>query len=487
MMLDKPQKQIDSELSVLRTTILDHPLRTAEQTQQVLLRAEKYYYPRGIILAKVILAHCHWNNMSYGKGLKVATEAGQVQDMLDSDEFSSEINHIKALNHFGKAEYFIAQHHWNIALEQAALNSDSHIELEAIVGLGNAWRLTNETILSATAHQLAIDLANYQHLLILEKKSRILLAKDLYQQGDYLNMLMELDAAEELAVEHIDYTWQAEISNYRAMAMLELNRLLDADVATQETLELCQRHDLTWMSAPAHVARARFYLSQHQYEKVDHHLSIAERIAATFDNGEILAEIFLRRSQSSEEQGKYEQALEAHKQYRECSLRKYANYTASFTHGKAHWSKSQLDQRSLKLLHRLRQLLDSTKRNNNGALVPETSWWEKLILFKTQLNSSTHSVILIQCNDAKVVERTTQFINSIASPDDYLAILNDEYLGWLIEEQNEGANAAFGEFKQLIDHFPWERHALPSDAIDVSLHSLTRFPFTLEQLTQMGE
>lgn len=487
MMLDKPQKQIDSELSVLRTTILDHPLKTAERTQRILLRAEKYYYPRGIILAKVILSRCHWNNMSYGKGLKAATEAGQVQELLDSDEFSSEINHLKALSHFGKAEYFVAQHHWNIALEQAALNGDTDIELDAIVGLGNVWRLTNEPSMAVSAHKLATELAIHRHLVIFEKKSRILMAKDLYLQGDYLNMLMELDAAEELAQEHVDPTWEAEIINYRGLAMLELNRLLDADYATLAALDLCHKHDLTWMSAPAHVARARLLISQKNYQGAEQHLSTAERIAVTFDNGEILAEVFLRRSQVTEEQGQFKQALDNHKRYREYSLKKYSEYTSTFTNGRTSWSKNQLDQRSLKLLHRLRQLLKNTLRNNEGALVPESSWWEKLILFKTQLDSSSHNVILLQCSDPSVVDRTSQFLNSIASSNDYLAVLNDEYIGWLIEEPDTTINSYFESVKALLNHFHWQRHRLPSDAVKVSRHSLVRFPFTLDQLTQLGD
>lgn len=486
-MLDKPQKQIDSELSVLRTTILDQPLKTAEKAQQILLRSEKYYYPRGIIFAKVILSRCHWSNMSYGKGLKAATEAGQIQELLDSDEFSSEVNHLKALNHFGKAEYFVAQHHWNIALEQAALNGDTGIELDAIVGIGNVWRLTNESTLAVNAHGLAVSLANHRHLVVLEKKSRILLAKDLYQQGDYLNMLMELDAAEELALEHVDPTWQAEISNYRGLAMIELNRLLDADYATQAALDLCQKHDLTWMSAPAHVARARFHIGQKQYQQAEQHLLTAERVALTFDNGEILAEIFLRRSQVTEEQGQFKLALKNHKQYREYSLKKYADYTNTFTNGRASWSKNQLDQRSLKLLHRLRQLLENTLRNNDGALVPESSWWEKLILFKTQLDSSSHNIILLQCTDSSVIDRTLQFLNSIASPNDYVAVLNDEYIGWLIEEPKESIDGYFDSVKLLLNHYHWQRHQLPSNAVNVSLHSLVRFPFTLDQLTQLGD
>ncbi len=486
-MLNKPQKQINSQLSVLRTQIVESPLETGNKTQQVLLHAEKILYQRGIILAKVIISRCHWCNMSYTKGLKVANEAAAIQDTLDSDEFSSEINHVRALHHFGLAEYFTAQHHWNVALEQAALNGDTEIELEGVIGLGNVWRLTNESKMAATAHQLAIDMASHQHQSVLEKKAHILLAIDLYEQGEYLDMLMSLDSAEELLVDIEDPTWKAEISDFRGLAMLELGRYLDAERATQQALDLCEKNELIWMSAHALISRARYQVSQKEYATAQQLLDSAEKIASTFDNGEIMAEIHLRRSQTAEQQGQYKTAFEAYKNYSDFSLRKYLDYTSSLTQKGAAFSKGALDQRSQKLLHRLRHMLEGARRSEDGALIPESSWWEKLILFKTQLDKAKHSVVLIRCYTPEVMDTVVKLLNCSATENDALAVLNDQYIGLLLSERDQRAEECFVEINQLLAAFPWQRHQLPTNGLKAALHPLIHFPFTLEQLTDLGE
>ncbi|MBF4332913.1 hypothetical protein EAY29_22050, partial [Vibrio anguillarum] len=114
------------------------------------------------------------------------------------------------------------QQYWINALEQSALVDEVEIQIESLIGLGNVWRITNEYQLSCSTHELAVKVANNSRIHWLEGKARILWAWDLYLLNQYIDMLTVLDGAEEALQDHPDKTWQAEVWDFRGLALLGL-------------------------------------------------------------------------------------------------------------------------------------------------------------------------------------------------------------------------------------------------------------------------
>ncbi|POB65780.1 hypothetical protein CRN59_34710, partial [Vibrio vulnificus] len=93
-------------------------------------------------------------------GLKLIKEAHSKQNRLDNDDRLPQILHLYALQYWGQAKYYSAQQYWINALEQSALIDETEIQIEALIGLGNVWRITNDYKLAASTHELAVKVAN---------------------------------------------------------------------------------------------------------------------------------------------------------------------------------------------------------------------------------------------------------------------------------------------------------------------------------------
>ncbi len=235
--MDKSQYLLELEIDQLRHRIESEPQQVLAVAEQCLSRATQLGFSDGILQSLVIMSRCLWCNMDYRRGLKTIKQAFTYQNSLDTDDYLPEILHVHALHFWGQAKYYTAQQFWINALEQAALVDENEILIECLIGLGNVWRITNEYKLAASTHELAVKVANNTRIHWLEGKARILWAWDLYLLEQYVDMLTVLDGAEEVLRGHSDRTWQAEVWDFRGLALLGLERLADAEDATQRAHE----------------------------------------------------------------------------------------------------------------------------------------------------------------------------------------------------------------------------------------------------------
>jgi tetratricopeptide (TPR) repeat protein len=482
--LDKSQRLLEAEIEQLKERIEAEPEKVWAIAEQCAARASHILYPEGEIQCLIIMSRCAWSTMEYRKGLRYIKEAHSKLTTLDTDDLLPEILHIHALQYWGQAKYYSAQQFWINALEQSALVDEVEIQLEALIGLGNVWRITHEYHLAQTTHELAVMVANRARENSLEGKARILLAWDLYLLNNYVQMLSVLDGAAEALKHHYDNTWQAEIWDFRGLALLGLERIEDAERATAKAHELAMKHDLVWMKAHSCISRARLELLRKDPDKAAELLVQAEQSASAFDNGELLSQICFQQSRVAEERGDSKTALQAFKKYRSHSINMLREQTARVTSDKAQASKRQLEQRARKLINRIRGQHEFDPDKQLTQMVSETYWWEQMVLFKTELKRSNHAVILIQHPDPNYLDICAELIHSICNKRDLLSRLSGERLGLLLADKGDEAVSVFQIITQMIKIYPWHRRGLTQALPKVIYQDILSFPFTLDQLEE---
>ncbi|EPF2681697.1 tetratricopeptide repeat protein [Vibrio vulnificus] len=480
--MDKSQLQLDAELRQIKARVNSEPAEVLKIAEQCYIRAEQIVYPAAEIEALLIQSHCCWCLMDYRRGLKLIKEAHSKQNRLDNDDRLPQILHLYALQYWGQAKYYSAQQYWINALEQSALIDETEIQIEALIGLGNVWRITNDYKLAASTHELAVKVANNARINWAEGKARILLAWDYYLLNNYVEMLTILDGASEVLKDYPDNTWQAEIWDFRGLALLGLERLDAADEATKKAHDLAVEHNLTWMKAHSFISRARLELLRKNTLNASVLLDQAEISALQFDNGELLSQICFQQSKVAEEQGNFEVAYQAFRKYRHYSLQMLREQTNRVGLDKARSSKRQLEQRARKLINRIRAQHEYDPERQFSNVVSETYWWEQLVLSKTELKQANHSIIMIQHADPAYLEVCTELAHSLSTPKDLISRLSSDRVAMLISEKDEPADALFHVVSTMISIYPWQRRGLNGPLPQLSLQDILTFPFTLEQL-----
>lgn len=483
--MDKHQHLLELELEQLKSRIESDHQRVIHAAERCLSQAKQLNFADGILQSHIIISRCAWCKMDYRLGLKTIKQALLYQNSLESDDYLPEILHIHALHFWGQAKYYTAQQYWINALEQASLTDEIEIIIESLIGLGNVWRITHEYSQACTTHELAVNVANKTRIHWLEGKARILWAWDLYLLNQYLEMLSVLDGAEEALHEHTDNTWQAEVWDFRGLALLGLERLEDAEQATQRAHELAEQHNLVWMKAHSYISRARLELLRKNHQKATQLLLCAEQSAQIFDNGELLSQICFQQSLVAEEQGDDQKALIAFKKYRRFSLTMLREQTSRLGLDRAHVSKRQLEQRAHKLIRRVRSQYEYNPEKHLSHVVAESYWWEQLMMFKAELQNSKHSVMVIHHEDPHYLDICTELIHTLCAQHDLLSRLSPTRLGLLLAETGHLAEQLKQTINNMIEIYPWQRKGSSDSLPAITLQDILSFPFTLEQLEQL--
>ncbi|HHX8602261.1 TPA: hypothetical protein ACVO0R_002871 [Vibrio alginolyticus] len=482
--MDKNQIQLEDDLTKLKGQIKSAPKHTFDIAQQYRIRAEQILFVDGEIKALLIMAQCCWCLMDYRQGLKLVKDAYSKQTQLETDDNLPEILHLFALQYWGQAKYYSAQQYWINALEQSALVDDVEIQIESLIGLGNVWRITNEHQLAASTHELAVKVANNVRIAWLEGKARILLAWDYYLLNKFVEMLTVLDGATEVLKDHDDSTWQAEIWDFKGLALLGLERLDAAEEATQKAHQLAIEHDLVWMKAHSFISRARLELLRQNTDSAAKLLLAAEESALSFDHGELLSQICFQQSRVAEEQGDFESAFNAFKKYRKHALKMLKEQTHRISMDKARGSKRQLELRARKLINHIRSQHEYDPEKQFSNVVSETYWWEQLVLFKTELKRSNHAIIMIQHSNPEVLDVCTELVHALTTSSDLISRISSNRLAMLIAEKGQAAEEVYRTVQAMLDIYPWKRRGIKGPKPILYLQDILTFPFTLEQLEE---
>ena len=483
--MDKKRHLLEAEIQQLKTRIGNEPDAVLELARQYVEHSLLVRFPEGAILSLMIMARCYWCQADYSNGLKCIKKANTELNALDTDDYRSEILHIHALQYWGQAKYYSAQKYWVNALEHSSLTGDVEIQVECLIGLGNVWRITEEFQLAKSTHELAVTVANNMRLESQEGKARILLSWDLYLLQNYVEMLSVLDGAEEALNEAPDTTWQAEVWDFRSLALLALEHYQDAKIAAANAHDLAKKHNLVWIMARSFVNLAQIALLEDQAENAAELLDCAESSAQRFKDNELLSQIYLQQSQVAKKRNDYLSALTSFRTYRKYSIAMAKERTSRTSLDTARESKNKFAQKARQLIHRIREQHEYDPEKRLNQMVSETFWWEQLILFKTELRHSKHSIILIRHSDPAYLGVCAEIAHCLCGPHDLLSLLGKERIGILLSEKEQQAQGVFKVLSQMIELYPWERKGLYGQLPHLSLQNILTFPFTLEQLEEL--
>lgn len=482
--MDKSLYLLENEIEQLKRRLESDPEEVQIQAEQCLARSKQIHYPKCTIMCLMILSRCSWHLNKFGTGLRYAREALTAQNRLDNDDLLPEILHLQALHYWGEGKYFTSQQYWIKALEQAALEEQVEMEIECLLGLGNIWRANHDYQLACSTHALAVRVANSARFARLEARSRILWAWDHYLLNNFAEMLSVLDGAMELMDDIKDSKWCAEAWDFRALALIGLERLEDAEKAAQTAHDIASANNLTWVRSHSYISRARLEMLRGNIDEAAQLLESAEKYADSANDGELLSQIYYQQSVVSEQKKQFKTTYYAFKKYRSLSIQLLKDQTAREGRDKAHTSKRQLEQRARKLINRVRTQYEYDPEKLLSNVVSETYWWEQLVLFKTQLKSSNHSVIIIHHFDSRYIDICTELTHSLCTQHDLVSRLSGEYLGLLLDDKGETAENIHTILQKMIAIYPWKRQGLEPASPTVRLEDILSFPFTLDQLEQ---
>ncbi|RQW64922.1 tetratricopeptide repeat protein [Vibrio viridaestus] len=482
--MDRSRYLLEIEIEQLKRRIEGDPEDVLTILEQCLARSKQIDFPQASLECLILMSRCSWHLKKPKMGLKFAKDALQFQNRLDHDDFLPIILELHGLHFFEEGKLFTAQQYWINALEQAALEDNVEVEIECLLGLGDIWRETQEFQLACSTHQLAVQVANSARINDLEGKARVLWAWDLYLLKDYVEMLEVLDAAQSIFESEHDTKYLAEVWDFRALALLGLERLKDAEEATQTAHELAVEHNLGWVKIHSSISHARLELLRGDLDKANELLSQAELSVDVMENSnaELLTQIYYQQSKIAEQKDQFDLALNAFKKYRHYSIEQIKHQKALESSDKARGAKKQLEQRARKLINRVRGQYEYNPEKHLSNVVSETYWWEQLVLFKTELKHANHTVLVIYHPNPKYIDICTELTHSLCTSKDLVSRLSSERLGILIDEKDAEASELHRVIIAMIGLYPWERQGLSGPLPKVDLHDILTFPFTLEQL-----
>lgn len=485
--MDKSRYLLEIEIEQFKSRLESAPEEVLSAAEQCLARAKKIDFAHGCIECLTIMSRCAWFLNKPKMGLKFAKEAITFQNQLDHDDFLPLILHLQGWHLFTEGKLFTAQQYWVKALEQAALEENVDIEIECLLGLGEIWRQTQEYELACNTHQLAVQVANKTRATELEGKARVLWAWDLYLLKDYVEMLEVLDVAQTVFEDCNNNQLLAEVWDFKTLALLGLERLEDAEEASQHAHNLAITNNLSWVQIHSSINLASLELMRGNLDKASKLLEHAEiSIAENQDNSsELFTKIYFQQSKIAEQQHNYELALNAFKKYRYHSIEQIKQRKALESADKARELKKQLEQRARKLINRVRGQYEYNPEKHFSNVVSETYWWEQLVLYKTQLTHSHHTVLVIYHPNPRYIDICTELTHSLCTAKDLVSRLSSERLGLLIDEKSFDAKELYRILSAIINLYPWERQDLYDEPPKLLLHNILRFPFTLEQLEQI--
>ncbi|MBE9608992.1 hypothetical protein [Chitinilyticum piscinae] len=386
--------EIDLCLQEVRESIPQGLERGCLRVQEALQAARSAAYVAGQVHAHLTLALLRWELMQYRDGLREAQTALHLARDEEVADHLAEAWHAHALNCWGLARYTSALQSWLNALEIAELERNHEIAVEALVGIGNIWRTSQELGQAARVHRLACRLAREQGLQWLAGKAAILQGWDAYLLRRHDEALDALDLAAGLLADCPNYTWQAEIHDFRGLVYLDRGELLLAREEVAAAHALAVQHGLTWMLAHSAISLASIALQTGEMATARTLLTRAEAEAAHFDQGELLARIALVRSELEQQAGDGQAALRFYRQHRRHDLHQLRQSYAEKRPLNGAQQHDQLRRRASRVIDRLEETATPVLSAQQGGQC-QPGHWLRALQRAARLASPQAAVVLV--------------------------------------------------------------------------------------------
>ncbi|WP_342609320.1 hypothetical protein [Vibrio tritonius] len=477
---------LEQQIQQLNDQLTIEPASALSNVQGCLITAKEQHSPDAVLQCLIIAARAALQLDDLKLSTKHIKAALKFQQTLDNDDNLAEILHIHALIYWHQAQYYSAQHFWIQSLEQSAWSDGASVQIESLIGLGNVWRETEEYGLAKIAHELAVRVANATRNENLEIQSRILLSWDLHLLESFAEMLTVLQGAEDLLKRTPNNAQEAQLWDFRAVALLGLKHVDEAEYAADNAYALADKQQHIWMKTLALMSKARIELLREEPQLALTFLKEAEGLAKAChaNYASLLARIYYKQSLAHEKSEQMDLALNSFKLYRHHSIEHIRARTLQLGSDKARLSKHQLEKKARKLINRIHAQHAHESGRHFNRIISETLWWEQLVQLKTQLTKANYSVITIRHPNPDCIDACAEIAHTLCTHGDYLAQISSDRLGWLVDEQSASAEELYRILNQMMAIYPWQRKGIAPNLPTIKIQDLLTFPFTLEQLEQ---
>ncbi|WP_087023979.1 hypothetical protein [Thaumasiovibrio subtropicus] len=452
--MNPTQFQIDKDLAAVRKKIELEPTSALEESLRLCEACEQIHYIFGLVEAHSLTSLAYWHLMDYIEGIKAVRQAAKYATQLDTDEKNAMISHLFALHYWGQAKYYTAQSYWIDSLEHATLNSQAEYEIEALIGLGNVWRITNSYDSAEETHQIALELSENKGIHWLAGKAAILLAWDRYLLHDYKGMLDTLSTAKRMLKAFPSPTWHAEISDFHALAYLGLNRLDEAAVASQEAIKIATENDLTWMVAHSSITHARIAFTNQEHALAKNLLESALHAAQYFDRGDLLSQICQLLSENAERAKDYKTALQYFREFRRYSADLLQDQSQNQGKDKAQASRRALNHRANKNIRRLTTSIENARTSTFKHYREQRDWLSVADkLFKSD-SGDDYVILLIHASLKEQLSTLMGIAHSVCHENESITVLDRTTIALLVKETNRENTITL--LSHFIEFYQWD-------------------------------
>ncbi|MCE0557271.1 MULTISPECIES: hypothetical protein [unclassified Motilimonas] len=483
IILQELQKHIKVELAIIDSLISESPKDALARVVSLVEDMRQTRDDQGYVAVLLKMAEVYWHTMDYQAGLRVCS---RVESLLTPElefQFLTQLQHRIATLNWGLARYRSAQHYWNQALEKSILHNEFELQLEALIGLGNVWRITGNLAQSESALQFALDASILRDYKWIAGKSSILLAWSLFLQKKYVEMLPILARCNEFLADCPDQTWHAEIHDFRGLALLYSGHPEEAGSEIKQALQIATENNLAWMSAHASVSSARVAKKQGQLSQANDYLEAAERLAQGFDQGELLSQICLERTEICRRLGQDKEALQHYRDYRRYDLNLIREQSLSKGSDEFLSSRGQLDLRSKQLIKRM-NVGDFVSQIQHYPQMRQRGAW--LFSCRTRLDEPDLVVFEIEFASEQQCDHAVPLLHSLLQETDRGVIWGMQSIALLMAANLSERESLRLHIEQLLVAYPWWRTVKAEVAATVTMFNVSDF-LSLAASTQGGE
>ena len=265
-------------------------------------------------------------------------------------------------------------------------------------------------------------------------------------------MLPLLERCNDLLADCPDQTWHAEIHDFKGLALLYSGDISQAEIEIQHGLKIASEHNLAWMSAHASVSSARVAKKQGQLSQANQYLEAAEQLAQGFDQGELLSQICLERTEICQRLGQDDQALMHYRDYRRYELNLIREQSLSKGSDEFLSSRGQLDLRSKQLIKRM-NVGDSVNQIQHYPHMRDRGAW--LFSCRMRLDEPSSAVYKIDFASSAQCEYALQLLHSVLREGDKGVVWHAKTIALLMACPVANREKLRQHLMQMLAAFPW--------------------------------
>lgn len=466
-----PYSPLVISLEDIEPNTIEHSLQSKEKIQYIFAQAKAKKDLHAQFLALMYLARVAWHQNQFENGLALCKQAKELITPELENDYLAELYHTFAKQYWGLERFRSAHKFWNLSLEKALIFKCYRIQVECLIGIGNAWRTTKNLNYAYAALSFSMMLAEQLSYKILAGKSAILLAWVLAESKQYNLMLDILKRAQYLLKNNSDIAWQAEIEALRSFAFLHLDKTQIAKSIADAAHLIAIKSNAPWIQTKISLIAASIAINNNQGSLARNHLDHAELNALKFNQLELLSELYYSRFELEERSNLLEKALfyfKKHSKYLSILLR---SRSASMGLDDSVYQQSALNYKTELLIDRLEDSFFSKFESKYKALKDPIIWLHYCSLAQ---KNNTERVYIITLNDSKKRATVLSLIDSLCLKNEVISLFGNQLAMLLQTPLNQSDNISQTFTKLLID-YPWWRLGLIPESFNI--HSLLASDF----------